>query len=53
MFVTFITIGSVSFFTYVGEDGAAASLNWTLVAFVVLLPTALLALMVSSSRRHF
>ena len=46
-FVVIITIASVSFFTYVGSGGAEASLDWTLVSFVVLLPQVLLLVLVS------
>lgn len=48
MFVVVITMSSVAFFTYVGSGGAEASLSWTLVSFVVLLPQTLLLLLVSS-----
>lgn len=47
MFVILITVGSVSFFTYVGQSGIGANLNWTLVSFVVLLPSVLLLYLVS------
>lgn len=46
LFVVLITIGSVSFFTYVGSSGSSASLNWTLVSFVVILPNVLLLYLV-------
>jgi len=45
-FVILITIGSVSFFTYVGQSGLGLALNWTLVSFVVLLPAVLLLYLV-------
>ncbi len=45
-FVILITIGSVSFFTYVGHNGLGAALNWTQISFVVLLPSLLLLYMV-------
>lgn len=48
-FVILITIGSVSFFTYVGQDGLGANLNWSLISFVVLLPSILLLYMVRTA----